>query len=371
VSAPGASAHDALAGSAYVDVERLERNLRRFHGLAAAHGPAVRAHVKAHRTVEIALRQARAGAVGIAVNQVAQARQYVAAGITDVVIAHPWRDPWRWRLIARLARDCRVAVHVDRPESVAGLAAAAAAEGSVVGIRVQLGTGDDITATPDGDLVDLARAAAAASALRLDGITGYQALTTAESAADRMDVGRAAAEYAVRGAALLRAHGLDCPTVTVGGTPTAEGALAVPGVTEVCAGAYALLDAGMAAIGACDADDVAVTVAVAAEPGTGSFAPDGVDLDAYPYPWQTPGERTPRPHQDPGPGPVHVLPPHVCALMPQLDHVTAREQKRPDTTWRVRNQMDEPDQAEGADEGDRVDRPEETVPVRGKGEATR
>ncbi|MET7704406.1 alanine racemase, partial [Streptomyces sp. NPDC005485] len=191
-AARGDSAADAYGANdvppvvaAYVDVERLERNLRRFHGLAAAHGPVVRAHVKAHRTVEIALRQARAGAVGIAVNQVAQARQYVAAGITDVVIAHPWRDPWRWPLIARLARDCRVAVHVDRPESVAGLAAAAAAEGSVVGIRIQLGTGDDITATPDGDLVDLARAAAAAPALRLDGITGYQALTTAESAADR------------------------------------------------------------------------------------------------------------------------------------------------------------------------------------------
>ncbi|WP_369264383.1 alanine racemase [Streptomyces sp. R35] len=320
--------------TAYVDVDRLERNLTRFHALAAAHGPAVRAHVKAHRTVEIARRQLRAGARGIAVNQVAQARGYVAAGITDVVIAHPWRDPWRWRLIAELARDCRVAVHVDSLESVAGLAAAAASADSVVGIRVQLGTGDDITATADDTLVDLARAAAAARSLSLDGITGYQALTTAESAPDREAVGRAAAEYAVRSAGLLRAHGLTFRTVAVGGTPTAEGAMAVEGVTEVCSGAYALQDAGMAAIGVCAPEDVAVSVT--AEPGAGDAL-----LDAYPYPWQTPGERMPRP----GSGTVHLLPPHVCALMPQIDHVTAREQKRPDSTWHVLNQMDEPDRA--------------------------
>lgn len=267
--------------TAYVDVDRLERNLTRFHALAAAHGPAVRAHVKAHRTVEIARRQLRAGARGIAVNQVAQARSYVAAGITDVVIAHPWRDPWRWRLIAELARDCRVAVHVDSLESVAGLSAAAASADSVVGIRVQLGTGDDITATPDDTLLDLARAAAAARSLSLDGITGYQALTTAESAPDREAVGRAAAEYAVRSAGLLRAHGIAFRTVAVGGTPTAEGAMAVEGVTEVCSGAYALQDAGMAAIGVCAPDDVAVSVT--AEPGAGD-----AQLDAYPYPWQTP-----------------------------------------------------------------------------------
>ncbi|WP_327433806.1 alanine racemase [Streptomyces sp. NBC_01236] len=320
--------------TAYVDVDRLERNLTRFHALAAAHGPAVRAHVKAHRTVEIARRQLRAGARGIAVNQVAQARSYVAAGITDVVIAHPWRDPWRWRLIAELARDCRVAVHVDSLESVAGLAAAAASADSVVGIRVQLGTGDDITATADDTLVGLARAAAAARSLSLDGITGYQALTTAESAPDREAVGRAAAEYAVRSAGLLRAHGLTFRTVAVGGTPTAEGAMAVEGVTEVCSGAYALQDAGMAAIGVCAPEDVAVSVT--AEPGAGDAL-----LDAYPYPWQTPGERMPRP----GSGTVHLLPPHVCALMPQIDHVTAREQKRPDSAWHVLNQMDEPDRA--------------------------
>jgi D-serine deaminase-like pyridoxal phosphate-dependent protein len=318
-----------------VDLGCLERNLKRFHHRASASGVLVRAHAKGHRTVEIALRQMRAGACGIAVTQIAQARRYVAAGITDVVIAHPWQEPWRWRLIAQLARDCRLSVHIDSREAVAGLAAAAVEAGSVVGVRVQLGTGTDVTATADDELLALAHAAATEPALRLDGVTGYQSLLTVESAAVREDIGRATAEYAVRIAGLLREEGLPCPVVTVGGTPTADGAMAVPGVTEVCAGAYALQDAGMAAIGVCGPEDVAVSV-IASEPSHADTV-----LAAYPYPWQTPAEHTELGSSAGRHTPI--VPPHICALLMQIDAVTAYEQEWPDSTWRVLNHRDEAD----------------------------
>jgi hypothetical protein len=122
--------------------------------------------------------------------------------------------------------------------------------------------------------------------------------------------------------------------VAVGGTPTAEGAMAVPGVTEVCAGAYALQDAGMAAIGVCGTEDVAVSV-TATEPSQASAV-----LAAHPYPWQTPADCA-RLAGSAEPD-SHILPPHVCALMPQIDRVTAHEKERPDSLWRVLNQMDEP-----------------------------
>ena len=46
--------------------------------------------------MEVALRQMAAGATGIASDAAAQARRYVAAGITMFVVAHPWTEPWRW-----------------------------------------------------------------------------------------------------------------------------------------------------------------------------------------------------------------------------------------------------------------------------------
>lgn len=320
-----------------VDLRRLEANLRRFHDRATAHGVRVRSHVKGHRTVEIALRQQRAGARGIAVTQIAQARHYVAAGITDVVMAVARDEPWQWRLMAAFARECRLSAHVDSLDAVHGLARAAAEADSVVGVRVQLGTGDDVTATPEAELVALARAAAAQPALRLDGVTGYQALNTAAEAPDRDQVGRRAARYVVGVARALREHGIPCPSVTVGGTPTADGAMAVPGVTEICAGAYALQDAGMAAIGVCEPAEVAVHVLV----GDPSAA-DPV-LAAYPYPWQTPaeyerlGSRAPRG--------TAVTPPHICATLLSTGTLSAYEDERLDGTWRVLN---EPDKAEHA-----------------------
>lgn len=323
--------------AASVDLGRLDRNLRRFHRRAAAFGVAVRPHVKAHMTVEVALRQRRYGARGIAVTQVAQARGYLAAGFTDIVMAHPWHEPWRWRSMAELARDCRLSVFVDAHESVGGLAAAAGAAGSVIGIRVMLGDDEDVTAVADDDLIALARAADGEPALRLDGVNGYQPLDTAEAASGRVSVGRAAAEYSVRVAGLLRARDLPCPVVAVGGTPTAEGAVAVPGVTEVCAGAYALQDTGMAAIGVCALDDVALSVTT-----TDPVAADAV-LAAHPYPWQTPADYALLASSVPPRTPIR--PPHVCALIRQVDSVTAHGEsgtEDPCAPWRVLNQRDEP-----------------------------
>ncbi|MFJ4434528.1 alanine racemase [Streptomyces sp. NPDC088923] len=325
---------------ARLDLARLDRNLARLHGRAAARGVHVRAHVKGHRTAEIARRQVAAGATGIAVTQLAQARAYVAAGIDDVVIAHPWPEPWRWELIGMLARHCRASTHVNSVAAVHGLADAAERADAVLGVRVQLGTGYDATATPDAELLDIARAVTARPALRLDGVTAYQALLTAEAAKEPAATGRSTAAYAVRTARLLRAAGLPCPTVTVGGTPTAGGALSVPGVTEICSGAYALNDLGMVAVGACAPDDVALTLTVTDPQRCGEAARL---LDAHPYPWQS----APDPYRPASAVPPHrpLSPPHICAVTPGLAAMTvyadeAAEHEGFTGTWQLLNEQD-------------------------------
>ena len=321
----------------HLDLSRVQGNVDRFHAQVAAQGHVqIRSHVKGHRTVEVALRQMAAGAAGIAVTQLAQARRYVAAGITDVVVAHPWTEPWRWRLIAGLAARANVSAHVTTVAAVHGLGAEAAAAGVTVGVRLQLGTAEDVTAVPDRELLAVAAAAAAEPALRFDGVTAYQGLATADDASRRADVGRAAARHAVRVAEEIRRTGLACPGVTVGGTPTAEGALSVPGVTEICAGAYALGDAGLAAIGACAVRDIALHAAF-----DDQAAADRA-LSEYPYPWQSWADSHPLTG-----GAAHgtlVAPPHVCSLLPHLDRVTAYDAAggRPVGQWNVLNERDAP-----------------------------
>ncbi|MGW4563937.1 alanine racemase [Streptomyces sp. NPDC004561] len=333
---------------ARLDLDRADRNIARLHRAAAAHGVRVRGHVKGHRTAELALRQVGAGAVGIAVTQFAQARAYVAAGVRDVVIAHPWPEPWRLRLAAGLARDCRLSVHVATGEAAAGLAAAARRAGTTVGVRIQLGTGLDATTTPDDQVLALARAVVSRPSLRLDGVTAYQALVTPRAARDPYGTGRDTAAYAVRVAGLLRGAGLPCPAVTVGGTPTASGALAVPGVTELCSGAYALYDTGLAAVGACAPEDVALTVAA-------HGAEDRRRLDAlmarHPYPWQAPADHTRLASAAP-PG-TPLRPPHICSVTQGITSLTVHTGSgaHPLGTWRLINDQDgEP----GTDEAERA-----------------
>jgi D-serine deaminase-like pyridoxal phosphate-dependent protein len=246
-----------------LDPVRIERNIARFHGAAeAAAGGVVgvRAHVKAHRCPEVTRLQLAAGAKGIAVHSAAEAALHVDAGATDVVVAWPWKQEWRAYRFAELARRCRVTVHADTAEMITALGEAAVASGIELGVRIEVDTGRGRVGVPPGGVAGLAELAGATRGVRLDGVTGYHGLSSAEEVARRAELDWEIAGLIVSAAEAVRAAGLECPSVCVGGTPAASTAFTVPGVTEVCAGAYATYDAGMADIGVCGPEDVAVVV---------------------------------------------------------------------------------------------------------------
>jgi D-serine deaminase-like pyridoxal phosphate-dependent protein len=66
----------------------------------------------------------------------------------------------------------------------------------------------------------------------------------------------------VHAAERLRAAGFDAPVVSVGSTPTATFARALPGVTEVRTGVFVFQDLVMAGLGVCAIDDIALSVLV-------------------------------------------------------------------------------------------------------------
>ncbi|NEA30522.1 alanine racemase [Streptomyces sp. SID13031] len=239
-----------------VDSQQLDQNIKRFHQQVAAAGCTTRAHLKAHRTIELAVRQVAAGAVGVAVHSAQAALDLAAAGVTDVVVAWPWQEPWRWPLYVKAAHELKhFAVHVDTAETITGLGRVAAADAVQIGIRI------DLRHTPAADLLLLARLADATAGVHLEGLTGYRGPETPQDIVDFSLLGQSHAEHLVEVAESIRAEGIDCPVVSAGGTPTAAGALRVAGVTEIVAGAYATLDAGLATAGACDLTEVAISVA--------------------------------------------------------------------------------------------------------------
>ena len=99
--------------SVLVDLDILERNVRRMADFAAEHRVKLRPHAKSHKTVAIARRQIEAGAVGLTVAKLDEAEAYLDAGFADLFVANQVVGPLKWRRLAELQARGSVAVGVD------------------------------------------------------------------------------------------------------------------------------------------------------------------------------------------------------------------------------------------------------------------
>lgn len=246
-----------------VDVDRLERNLRRWQDACDRLGLANRPHVKTHRSVEIARRQLDLGAVGLTCQKLGEAETMVDAGFDDVLVAYNLVGSRKLERLGALLGRATVRVTVDDPALLPGLAEAARSAGRELGVLVDCDTGLGRTGvTEPARAAELAVDAARTHGLRFEGFLTHpappEALPFLEEAVERCV--------------------LAVETVSVGGTPTMWGAGEMrPLVTEYRAGTYAFGDMNTIAAGVGDLDDVALTVraTVVSRP-----APDRAVLDA-------------------------------------------------------------------------------------------
>jgi D-serine deaminase-like pyridoxal phosphate-dependent protein len=71
-----------------IDRPRMERNIARMAAHIAAQGGRLRPHVKTHKSVPVLQAvQAAGGVAGITVSTLAEAEQFLAAGISDILYA--------------------------------------------------------------------------------------------------------------------------------------------------------------------------------------------------------------------------------------------------------------------------------------------
>ena len=246
-----------------VDVDRLDRNLRRWQEECDRLGLANRPHIKTHKSVEIARRQLELGALGLTCQKLGEAETMIDAGLDDVLIAFNLVGDRKLERLAGLMRRATVRVTFDDPALLPGLAGAARAAGEELGVLVDCDTGLGRTGvTEPARAATLAAEASRTDGLRFDGFLTYPVF--AES--------RSFLEEAVELA------DVDVPTVSVGGTPTMWHAEELrPLVTEYRAGVYAFGDLNTIAAGVGSLDEVALTVraTVVSRP-----APDRAVLDA-------------------------------------------------------------------------------------------
>jgi 3-hydroxy-D-aspartate aldolase len=244
---PGMTEAEIQTPCLVLDLDALERNLRKMGRLAAEMGVRLRVHGKMHKSVDVALLQERlGGACGVCCQKVSEAEVFARGGIRDVLVSNQVRD---LRKIDRLAQipklGARTIVCVDDLANVGDLSAAAVRHGTEIEVLVEIDCGAGrcgVTTTPE--VVALAKAIDAAPGLRFAGLQAYQgAMQHLELYADRkakIDIAVAQVTEAVAG---LKAVGLACDIVGGGGTGSYyfEGASGV--YNELQCGSYAFMDA--------------------------------------------------------------------------------------------------------------------------------
>ncbi len=243
---------DALDTPALViDLDRVERNLRRCQDYADAHGLALRPHIKTHKIPEFAHRQVALGARGITCQKLGEAEVMADAGISDILITYNIVGEAKLARLAALARRCAIRTVADSAEVAEGLSAAMRAAGLTLPVLVECDTGAHRcgVATPE---------AAAALAARIDSLRGLRFLGLMTYPA--YGGTEAVSAWIAAALAACRARGLAVEVVSSGGTPDLMRAHEVAGVTEHRPGTYIYNDRSLVARGACAWEDCALAI---------------------------------------------------------------------------------------------------------------
>ena len=244
---PGMDEKDIQTPCLVLDLDALERNIKKMGDYARSKGMRHRVHGKMHKSVDVALLQeSLGGSVGVCCQKVSEAEVFARGGIRDVLVSNQVRDLAKIDRLARLPKlGARTICCVDMIENVADLSAAALRHGTQIECLVEIdcGAGRCGVKTTEA-VIELAQAIDAAEGLKFAGLQAYQgAMQHMDSYADRkakIEVAVAQVKDAVDG---LKAVGIACDIVGGGGTGSYYFESTSGVYNELQCGSYAFMDA--------------------------------------------------------------------------------------------------------------------------------
>jgi D-serine deaminase-like pyridoxal phosphate-dependent protein len=229
----------------------LETNVRAMAERARAAGVELRPHSKTHKCIAIGGLQREHGADGLTVATAREAECFAAAGVDDLLVAHPPVGDWRLGRLAALAGGARVRVVLDSVETAEALDDACRRAGVRMGYLWEVDCGVGRCGTPPGassaELV--ASVAGRTSDAYFDGLMAFGGHAYAASSLDEI---RAAADderqAVLETAEALEHLGVEVRAMSIGTTPTTHLLEPGPGATEVRPGNYVFYDATQVAL---------------------------------------------------------------------------------------------------------------------------
>jgi len=244
-----------------LDEAQMRRNIARMQALMDKLGVVLRPHAKTSKCVEVVEQQIAAGARGITVSTLKEAEEFFAGGIDDILYAVAIVPAKLDHALALIRKGCKLRIITESVEGARAISEHGRKQGHVYEVLIEIDTDGHRSGVKPADPLLIEVAGALTEGARLVGVMthagGSYACRTAE---EREAFAEQERSRCVAAAEALRKAGFECPTVSVGSTPTALAAKHLEGVTEVRAGVYIFFDLVIAGIGSCDRDEIAISV---------------------------------------------------------------------------------------------------------------
>ena len=236
-----------------LDLDRFERNLQKMAAHVKAVGKKIRPHAKTHKCPEIARRQIAAGAVGVCVAKVGEAEVMATAGVRNLLITTEVVGEEKiGRLLKVLDKSPETLAVVDNAENIRELAGAMGRAGKVLNVLVDVEVGGRRTGVEPGEpALHLGKLVANERALNLRGLQGYAGhCAHVMGWASRHKASLKWMRRLMKTRDLFDKHGLPVEIVSGGSSGTFDIDVELPGLTELQAGSYCVMDLDYRRIGA-------------------------------------------------------------------------------------------------------------------------
>lgn len=342
-----------------VDLDVMERNLRRMASCAEAHSLRLRPHTKTHKIPALGRRQLELGAAGLTVAKTGEAEIMLEAEPSDILVEYPIVGRAKLERLAIVAQQTSVTVAVDSIEAGKQLSEAAFPAGVQLGVLAEVDVGFRRVGVSPDQVALFARELARLPGIVFEGLSffpghirwmrngGDSELEALGPVVDRMLTG-------------LRREGLEARIVSGGNTPSAYHSHLVAGLNEIRPGTYIFNDRNTMVCGGCEVDDCAAflltTVVSTAVPGqviidggSKTFSSDafwGEDA-TYGHVFEVPGARFHKMNEEHGfvditraertfaiGDRVRVIP-NICPAVNLQDVIYGVRGGTVETTWRV------------------------------------
>ncbi|MEO6023815.1 MAG: DSD1 family PLP-dependent enzyme [Burkholderiales bacterium] len=241
----GMALEDVDTPALLIELDALERNLRRLPESLIGKPVRIRPHAKTHKSPIIALKQIELGAIGVCCQKVSEAEAMVDGGVRDVFVSNEIVGAQKLARLGQLATRAKIGVAVDDAQNLPDLSAAAKKHGAQLDLYIEINVGTPRCGVmPGHPALVLAKIIAGSEHLRFAGLHAYHGKAQhLRTYADRRANIHAASSHALETKQLLEKNGIACPIITGAGTGTYLFEAASKVYNEIQPGSYVFMDA--------------------------------------------------------------------------------------------------------------------------------